>query len=50
MAQEKSSLSLMLTEAAVFSSTEPICSAIDMNRLLKISNMTGSTLVPAACV
>ena len=42
MAQEKSSRSLILTEAAVFSSTEPICSAIDMNRLLNTSSITGS--------
>ena len=42
-AQEKSSRSLMLTEWLVFSSVAPICSAIDMNRLLKISSITGST-------
>ncbi len=29
-AQEKSRRSLMVTEAAVFSSTAPICSAMDM--------------------
>jgi len=56
MAQEKSRRSLMFTEAAVFSSTEPICSATDINRLLKISNSTGSTVAaspvsstPARC-
>ncbi len=47
MAQEKSSRSLMLTECAVLRSRTPICSATDMNRLLKISSMTGSTAVPA---
>ena len=48
IAQEKSSLSLMFTEAAVFSRTVPICSAIFINRLLNISSITGSTLVPIA--
>ena len=47
-AHEKSSRSLMLTEYAVFCSRSPICSAIDMNRLLKTSSMTGSTVVPIA--
>ena len=42
-AQEKSSRSLMFTEYAVLWSATPICSAIDMNRLLKISSRTGST-------
>ena len=32
----------MFTDWAVASSRVPICSAIDMNRLLKISNSTGS--------
>ena len=41
-AQEKSSRSLMFTEAAVFSSATPICSATFMKRLLKISSITGS--------
>ncbi|MNE97171.1 hypothetical protein D3C80_1954770 [compost metagenome] len=41
-AQEKSSRSLILTEDAVFCSVTPICSAIDMNRLLKTSSRTGS--------
>jgi len=48
IAQLKSSRSLMLTEYAVFCSRSPICSAMDMNRLLKISSMTGSALVPIA--
>ena len=47
-AHEKSSRSLILTELAVFSSVTPICSAIDMKRLLKISSITGSTSVPIA--
>ena len=47
-AQEKSSRSLMLTECAVARSRAPICSATDMNRLLKISSMTGSTAVPVS--
>ena len=38
-AQEKSSRSLMLTECAVDCRRTPICSATDMNRLLKISSM-----------
>ena len=46
IAQEKSSRSLMLTECAVARSRTPICSATDMNRLLKISSITGSTAVP----
>ncbi len=49
-AQEKSSRSLMLTEWAVFSRRTPICSAMDMKRLLKTSSMTGSTLVPTAAL
>src|SRR4051812_6417820 len=49
-AQEKSSRSLMLTEYAVFCSDTPICSAIDMNRLLNTSSMIGSALVPTALV
>src|SRR5476649_2915716 len=48
MAQLKSSRSLMLTEYAVFCKRRPICSAIDMNRLLKISSITGSAVVPMA--
>ena len=48
IAQEKSSRSLMLTEYAVFSRVRPICSAIDMNRLLKTSSITGSQSVPTA--
>ena len=48
IAQEKSSRSLMLTEYAVFSSVRPICSAIDMNRLLNTSSMIGSQSVPTA--
>src|SRR5216684_3855739 len=47
-AQEKSSRSLMLTECAVARSLTPICSATDMNRLLKISSITGSTAARAA--
>ena len=47
-AHEKSSRSLTLTEWAVACSRTPICSATDMNRLLKISSITGSTAVPAA--
>ena len=47
-AHEKSSRSLTLTECAVACSRTPICSATDMNRLLKISSITGSTAVPAA--
>ena len=46
-AQEKSSRSLMLTECAVACRRTPICSATDMNRLLKISSSTGSAAVPA---
>ena len=38
----------MLTERAVFASVAPICPAIAMNRLLKISSITGSTSVPTA--
>ena len=45
-AQEKSSRSLMLTDCAVFSRRTPICSAIDMKRLLKTSSSTGSASVP----
>jgi hypothetical protein len=37
MAQEKSSLSFMLTLNAVFCSVKPICSAMDMKRLLNTS-------------
>ena len=48
-AQEKSSRSLMLTEVAVACSATPISSAIAMNRLLKISSITGSASVPIAC-
>src|SRR6201986_956929 len=44
-AQEKSSRSLMLTECAVACRRTPICSATDMNRLLKISSITGSAAV-----
>ena len=44
-AQEKSSRSLMLTECAVACRRTPICSATDMNRLLKISSITGSAPV-----
>ena len=47
IAHEKSSRSLMFTEYAVFCSRSPICSAIDMNRLLKISSRTGSASVPS---
>ncbi len=32
----------------MFASVAPICSAIDMKRLLKTSSMIGSTLVPMA--
>ena len=39
----------MLTEEAVFCSDTPICSAIDMNRLLNTSSITGSASVPIAC-
>ncbi len=45
-AQEKSSRSLMLTEWEVDWRRTPICSATDMNRLLKISSRTGSASVP----
>ena len=34
----------MLTEEAVFCKVMPICSAIARNKLLKISNITGSGL------
>ena len=44
-AQEKSRRSLMFTELAVFASVTPICSAMAMNRLLKISSNTGSARV-----
>ena len=44
-AQEKSRRSLIFTEWAVLASTTPICSATAMNRLLKISSLTGSTSV-----
>src|SRR5918998_966094 len=47
-AHEKSSRSLMFTDEAVFWSVTPICSAIDMKRLLKISSITGSASVPMA--
>ena len=47
-AQEKSRRSLILTDEAVFSSTVPICSATFINKLLKISRITGSTSVPIA--
>ncbi len=47
-AQEKSRRSLMLTECAVACRRTPICSATDMNRLLKISSMTGSAPVPVS--
>ncbi len=47
-AQEKSSRSLMFTEVAVDWSATPISSAIAMNRLLKISSITGSAEVPIA--
>ena len=48
IAQEKSSRSLIFTECAVFASVAPICSAIDINRLLNTSNITGSAFVPKA--
>ncbi len=38
----------MLTDWAVLARVAPICSAIDMNRLLKISSITGSAWVPTA--
>ena len=44
-AQEKSSLSLIFTEELVFCNVIPICSAIDLNRLLNISSITGSAEV-----
>ena len=44
-AQEKSRRSLMLTELAVLASVTPICSAMAMKRLLKISSSTGSARV-----
>ena len=47
-AHEKSRRSLMFTDVAVFASVTPICSAMDMNRLLKTSSSTGSTRVPMA--
>src|SRR6516165_9367394 len=47
-AQEKSSRSLMLTEWAVACRRTPICSATDMNKLLKISSITGSARVVAS--
>jgi len=37
----------MLTDWAVASRRAPICSATDMNRLLKISSITGSAAVVA---
>ena len=40
-AQLKSRRSLMFTEQAVFCSVAPICSAMDMNRLLKTSRSSG---------
>jgi len=49
-AQLKSRRSLMFTEWAVLASVAPICSAMDMNRLLKISSITGSASVPMATV
>ena len=45
-AHEKSSRSLMFTDWAVDSRAAPICWAIAMNRLLKISSSTGSAAVP----
>ena len=48
MAQEKSSRSFTFTDSAVFCSVYPICSAIDINRLLNTSSITGSQLVPMA--
>ena len=44
-AQEKSRRSLMFTELAVLASVTPICSAMAMKRLLKISSSTGSARV-----
>ena len=49
-AHEKSSRSLMLTECAVACRRTPICSATDMNRLLKISSITGSAFVPTSAL
>src|SRR5258706_324002 len=49
-AQEKSRRSLMFTEYAVCARRTPICSAIDMKRLLKTSSITGSARVPSANV
>ena len=43
MAQEKSSRSLMFTLSEVFCRTAPVCSAMDMKRLLNSSSITGST-------
>ena len=40
----------MFTDAAVFSSATPICSATFMNRLLNISSITGSASVPTAAL
>jgi hypothetical protein len=42
-AQEKSSRSLMFVLTAVRCNVRPICSAMPMNRLLKIERFTGST-------
>ena len=36
----------MLTDCAVLRSASPICSAIDMNRLLNTSSSTGSASAP----
>lgn len=44
-AHEKSSLSLMLVEQAVFCKVLPICSAIDMNRFPKILSSIGLHLI-----
>ncbi len=49
-AHEKSRRSLILTEKAVLERVAPICSAMDIKRLLKISSITGSTSVPIATV
>ncbi|MNT41916.1 hypothetical protein D3C72_1783010 [compost metagenome] len=45
-AHEKSRRSLIFTEWAVCCRRSPICSAMDMKRLLKTSSITGSASVP----
>ena len=49
-AQEKSNRSLMFTERAVYCNLTPICSAIDINKLLNTSSKIGSACVRVANV